>query len=400
MKKSSLIISVVLLTILFFPANTAAETRLQPISINASAAIMIDAKSGKVLYEKNADEIIPPASMTKLMTIHIALEYINSGKYSADDIVPISKNADFRSLPPHSSLMFLEQGQRVSLIKLLQGLALPSGNDAAIAVAEYIAGSVEDFVQLMNNKAEALNLSNTHFDDSSGLSEKNLTTAREYASFCRIYIEKNKAYLKKLHTPADFTYPKAANIPIGGDSVYGPITQPNHNLLIGRMPGVDGLKTGFIEESGYNFAATAEKDGRRLILVMMGGPGTTANEGSLRRALDAARLLTYGFFGWIEYRHPVPKSGKVEVGGGKSRYLKITYSIPDPILIEASKVDELSFHSRFDDIKPPVKAGDLIGSWHITDGENNLLQNGTISAAIDMKKGNILQRVLDYFRRK
>lgn len=384
------------LILLLFTALTAAwgAPAVQEPQINAVSAILIDADSGKVLFEKNADTPIPPASMTKLMTIHTALEFINDGKADAVDLVPITANADFRNQPAHSSLMFLEEGQRVSLIELLQGLALPSGNDAGAAVAEYLAGSVDAYVELMNQKAAELGMIQTHFDDSSGYSEKNMTTAREYAEFCRIYIEKNKRFLKQLHQPASFTYPKDKNLPPAGSSVHGPIKQPNHNLLIGRMAGVDGLKTGYIDESGYNFAVTAEMGMRRLILVTMAGPGNSPYDGSLKRAVDAAVLLSYGFYAWSEFTPEVPIDKRVPVYGGTSDSLKIAYSPAAKMLIKNTMLDELKFETEIREINLPVSDGNLLGRWHLMMGDKEI-QSGIITASESIKKGNIIQRIFN-----
>ena len=360
--------------------------------INAESAILLDFETGAVLYEKNADSRIPPASMTKLMTIHTALGFIRDGLVEADAPVPISEAADFRNLPPRSSLMFLEQGQKVTLMELLQGLALPSGNDAGIAVAEFLAGSLNDFVQLMNKEAFELGMTQTHFADSSGLSEQNLTTARDYAKFCRIYIEENGKYLERLHLPLSFTYPKPENLPPSGESVHGPITQGNHNLLIGRMASVDGLKTGYIDESGYNFAATAVLGDRRLVLVTLGGPGNNSYDGSIKRALDAAALLSYGFYAWTNYIPQVPESERIAVYGGAQDSMGLVYSPASEILLPTARLDELHYVTELREIKLPVNQGSLVGRWTLMldDAE---LQSGIITAAETVEKGNIFKRI-------
>ena len=388
-----MIIHIITVLLITAAAAWAAPSLPAPL-INAESAILIDAATGTVLFEKNADTPIPPASMTKLMTIHTALEFINDGRADANALVPVSAAADFRNLPPRSSLMFIEQGQRVTLIELLQGLALPSGNDAGIAVAEYLAGSVENFVALMNEQAEKLGMLQTRFYDSSGLSEKNVTTAREFADFCRIYIENNSRYNELLHLPQSFTYPKDKNLAASGKSVHGPITQKNHNLLIGRMASVGGLKTGYIDESGYNFAATAVQGSRRLILVTMGGPGSSSSDGSLKRAIDAAVLLSYGFYAWIEYLPQVPIDERIEIYGGAADSLGLVYSPAADILIQTAMLDELEFIPHLHEIKLPLSEGSLIGRWQLVLNGTEL-QSGIITAAEEVKKGNIFRRIFD-----
>lgn len=366
-----------------------------PPEINAESAILLDYETGTVLFEKNADKRIPPASMTKLMTIHTVLKFVNSGIVSINDIVPVSANADFRSLPPRSSLMFLEEGQTVSMLELLQGLALPSGNDAGIAVAEYLSGSVEEFVELMNNEAASLGMKSTFFADSSGLSEHNRTTAREYAQFCRYYIEQNIDFLPTLHGPADFTYPKPENLPPSGESVYGAITQPNHNMLIGHFKAADGLKTGYIDESGYNFAATAELDGRRLVLVTMGGPGETSRNGSLKRAFDAVSLLNYGFYGWSRLTPEVPLNGRIPVTGARNSTLKISYSRPERMLIRTAAIADLVLIEELDPFEFPLESGQRVGSWKIVNRfqPHLILIQGSITAAEDSEKAGVFKRL-------
>lgn len=159
------------------------------LPVQAHSAIVIDASNGCVLYEKNADALIPPASMTKLVVMYVVFEELQSGRISLDDIVPLQKEAWAINAPPNSSLMFLGEGQKVSLDELLTGLAVVSGNDAAVAAAQYISGSMEKFIERMNLCVRSLGLRQTRFVESSGYSELNMTTPREFASFCKIYLK-------------------------------------------------------------------------------------------------------------------------------------------------------------------------------------------------------------------
>ena len=367
--------------------------------INAASAILIEAGTETVLFEKNADEPIPPASMTKLMTIHLALGFVDRGTASLDSLIPISRDADFRNLPPRSSLMFLEEGQRVSLLELLKGLALPSGNDAGIAVAEYLAGGVADWVALMNSEADRLGMSSTRFDDASGLSEHNITTARDFASFCAFYIEEHAYAVRELHLLTEFTYPEKHNLPEGRGSVHGPITQPNHNLLIGRMNGVDGLKTGYIDESGYNLAATAELGGRRFILVTMGGRGTGSWDGGLRRVIDAVTLFNYGRYGWMTVTPAAPSDRRMRIWGGAENYLSLDFSPAEPLTLPSEKAQTLGYVTELGDPPFPISAGDEIGSWLLMDRDGVIYQRGRVLAGEDMAEGNIFKRLSDKIRR-
>ena len=189
--------------------------------------------------------------------------------------------------------MFLGPGQKLSLDELILGLTVSSGNDAAIAAAHLLSGGVGPFVERMNREARALGLTDTRFADPSGLSADNITTARDFARFCRIYAGVHPEALETYHAVGEFTYPEDHNVEMPGR--FHRITQSNRNTLLGEYPGLDGLKSGYIDESGYNLAATAEREGMRLIAVLLGGDGETHPEGRRRIAADARALLDYGY---------------------------------------------------------------------------------------------------------
>ena len=180
--------------------------------LNCDSAILADYHTGTVLYEKNSTEVIPPASMTKLVVNYIVFKEIEKGNVSLDDYVPVDSDSDFRNQPPRSSLMFLEEGQKVTLRECLTGLAIPSGNDAAVAVAKYISGSVENFIERMNNEMMQLGLENTRFEDTSGYSEKNRTTAAEFLVFVASYLDLFPGSISDFHSLESFSYPKSENI--------------------------------------------------------------------------------------------------------------------------------------------------------------------------------------------
>ena len=185
------------------------ETDLQ---LDATSVILMEYETGRVLYEKNADEIIPPASMTKLVVMYVVFQEIATGRISLDDIVPLPPESWAINAPPMSSLMFLGEGQTVTLRELLLGLAVASGNDAAIAVAHYTCGSVESFVERMNSEMEALGLVHTRFVEPSGYSELNLTTPREFAAFAKTYIERYPESLTLFHSQPSISYPQEHNL--------------------------------------------------------------------------------------------------------------------------------------------------------------------------------------------
>ena len=283
------------------------------LDVWARSAILIDVSNGNVLYEKNADAVIPPASMTKLFAMYVVEEEVAAGRLSYDQIIPLPPESWACNMPPHSSLMFLGKGQRVTLEELLLGLSICSGNDAAYALAYTVCGSMDEFVERMNRAAIELGLEHTHFVESSGYSELNQTTAREMADFAAAYLLRFPSSLHRFHSVLDFTYPKAKNLaagdkPLAQDFSQGlpqkitiPITQKNTNPLLGKLEGCDGLKTGYIDESGYNLTLTAVRGETRFLSVTMGGPGNSTKEGQAGRVHDGTELMEWAFRNFADY---------------------------------------------------------------------------------------------------
>lgn len=306
------------------------------LPVGAKSAILINVSNGNILYEKNADEVIPPASMTKLFAMYVVDEEVAAGNLSYDQIIPLPAESWACNMPPHSSLMFLGEGQHVTLEELLLGLSICSGNDAAYALAYTICGNMEDFVERMNQIAVDLGLENTHFVESSGYSELNTTTAREMAAFCRVYLKKHPESLARFHSVPSFTYPKAHNL-APGDTLQSQdfsqglprhitmsITQENTNPLLGRLPGCDGLKTGYIDESGYNLSLTAVRNQTRFLSVTMMGQGSNAREGQAGRVADGTTLMEWAFSSFADYPYLVDvKPYFIKVYGAKEKSVNL-----------------------------------------------------------------------------
>ena len=219
-----------------------------PPLVRSRAAVLMDAETETVLYSLNPNLSVPPASLTKLMTIHIVLEEIGAGRASGGEIIIPPPESWARNQPPRSSLMFLDRDQRVSLDDILLGMAVSSGNDAAAAAALRFAPSIDGFALLMNAEAERLGLASTRFVEPSGFSPANRSTAMDFARFCSAYTALHPQALARLHSAREFSYPK--NVNVSGRA--GTIVQFNRNPLLGAVEGVDGLKTGYIPEAGYN----------------------------------------------------------------------------------------------------------------------------------------------------
>ena len=239
--------------------------------VAASSYILMDAMTGRVLVEHNADTPLPPASLTKIMTSYVAANELENGTISLDDMVHVSVKA-WRA---EGSKMFIQEGTQVRLEDILRGIIIQSGNDASIALAEHIAGSEDAFADMMNQHANLLGLSNSHFENASGLpAEGHHMSARDLATLAQAMIERFPSHYS-IYSEREFTY--------------NDIRQPNRNTLLFRDSAVDGMKTGHTEEAGYCLVSSAVRDGMRLIAVVMG----TASEEA--RAQETQKLLTYGF---------------------------------------------------------------------------------------------------------
>jgi len=267
----------------------------------------MDYARGEILYERDADIPIPPASLTKLMTMRVIYKEIAAGRLSLDDVITIlPEDCD---LPYNSSLMYLQPYMRVPVRVLMQGLAVVSGNDAARVLARVISGSIEAFADRMNEEAISLGLEITRFVEPSGLSEFNRTTAREMAQFSLRYIKDYPQSLTDYHSVRWIEFPSAEYMPPGVPPPKGRMIQYNNNKLIRTYEGADGLKTGFIRESGFNLVATAQREGTRFLIVTLGGTGSSSRMGGDVRTRDGRELLDWAF---ENFRTLHPKLEKIE----------------------------------------------------------------------------------------
>jgi len=317
------------------------ESPSKNVDIGAESAIMINTANGDILFEKNADEIIPPASMTKLVVMYVVFQEIANGNISMDDIVPLPPQSWAQNAPPNSSLMFLEQGQIVTLRELLLGLAVCSGNDAATAVAHYVSGSVDKFVERMNSEIKKLGLTKTHFVEPSGYDEHNVTTAREFASFARMYVTKYPEALTNFHSKKSFTYPQEHNLAPWhkNDGKEHSITQYNTNKALGVIEGVNGLKTGFIYESGYNIAITATRNNTQLLTVSLRGKGNNSTEGNWWRVHDASTMLESAFSSIKTVTPAKLDKQAIAVTGGKKSALFYAEATVTPLTVPYTPED-------------------------------------------------------------
>lgn len=362
-------------------------TELLP-DLRSEAAVLYDFETGTLLFSKNADRPIPPASMTKLMTLHLVYRAIDAGRIARDQEVLIDGGGDFRSQAPGSSLMFLEKGQQVTVLELMRGLAVPSGNDAAVVLARLVGGSQEAFVDEMNREADRLGFEEMHFADPSGLSDASRVTARSFGRFCIFYIRSHPEALRELHSIGTYTYPTGEALAAGASAEYGPISQENYNVLVGRHPWVDGLKTGYIEEAGYNIALTAETQGRRLVAVLLGGPGKNSREGALTRAVDGTNLLSYGFYSFRRVEPVFPGVRSLPIWkGARDSFSAAGFSLP-PMVLEAGKAGSLRFDYELQGLlAAPVVRGQRIGTVRLMAG-GELLESFPLRAGETVPQGD------------
>jgi D-alanyl-D-alanine carboxypeptidase (penicillin-binding protein 5/6) len=274
----------IFVTALSLPATAAAP----PFDTSARVAYMVDLSSGAVLYAKNADVRMPPASMAKMMTTHVAFELMRRGELSADKTCTVRPETWQRwHGPAAGSTMFLSAGETVTVRELLHGIVTLSGNDATVVLAECISGNEASFVALMNRQSRQMGLRNSHWGNPVGWPDNGVTytTARDLATLAAATIRDYPALYREYYSVTEYTHGRT----LGSNS---PITQANRNPLLGRIQGADGLKTGHTEEAGYGFTGSAEQNGRRIVMVVAG-------LGSFNQRIEeSVRFMDWGFRAW------------------------------------------------------------------------------------------------------
>jgi len=335
-----------------------------PPELSVASAVLIDAETGTVLFSHNPSMVIPLASLTKLMTIHLALRAINAGTANADDIVALPPETWAENQPPRSSLMFLGRNQIVTLGELLLGLAIPSGNDAAVAVALHLAPTMEAFIAMMNAEAGRLGLPSTRFVEPSGFEAENITTAIDFAQFCRWYLMEHPESPGLLHSRSFFSYPLSVNT---GNEPPRTIVQYNRNTLLRDFPGVDGLKTGHIPAAGYNVALSASQRETRLIAVILGAVSEA------QRDRDGRALLEWGFANFKTQRTTVPFIPETRIWGGREKYAALKLSEDPVFTISSRRAGVLQIDIVvYPGLKAPMAAGEQAGILTISDNLGEL----------------------------
>ena len=347
--------------------------------INLKTGILMDYDSGTILYEEEADLSIYPASMTKIMTSIIAFDLLKSGKLSLDEKIIISEKAWRMSQSGYSS-MFIMVNDEVSVESLLKGIIIVSGNDACVALAEGIAGTEENFAEMMNEKALEIGMTNTNFANSSGINDPdNYSTVRDIAKMSQ-YLIKNYPEYYQLYSEKNFTWDRT-----GGD----PITQSNRNGLLFKNRGADGIKTGYLAVEKYSLASTIKKDSRRLIAVGSGFDTIRS------RTSQSIKLLSWGFRNTDTFE--VSKKNKTifEMKTWLGQKKIVNSVTKKDIYITLNKKDSRNFkvELHYDGpIKAPIKIGQQIGVLKIYN-KKNLIENVPVYSNEEIKKINFFKSV-------
>lgn len=346
-------------------------------NLNATGYILLDATSGKIIAEKNSDQRMPPASLTKLMSLYIISAAIKNGSIHMEDKVHISTKA----WKTEGSRMFVKVNDDVPVKDLLQGVIVASGNDATVALAEHVAGTEESFVNMMNQQAKLLGMNNSHFMDSTGLpNPEHYSTAHDLATLTQAYIK---------NFPEDYSFYSEKWFTWNG------IKQPNRNRLLWRYQYADGLKTGHTDEAGYCLVASAKKDGMRLVSVVLGEPN------DLGRTEDSMRLLTYGFRFYETHKLYNAATPLVQARVWQGENAEVPLGITDDlyVTVQTGQYKRLQTNLVINNpLKAPIVKGQTYGTLQVvvTQGNNNVVvESKPLIALENDAEGGLFRRATD-----
>lgn len=345
-------------------------------NLEATGFILIDANSGRILAQKDADSRMPPASLTKLMSLYIISNAIKNNQVHMDDKVRISEKA-WRT---EGSRMFVKVNDEVPIKDLLQGIIVASGNDATVALAEHVAGSEETFVNMMNEQAKTLGMNNSHFMDSTGLpNPEHFSTAHDLAILSQAYIK---------HFPEDYGFYSEKWF------TYNNIRQPNRNRLLWRYQFADGLKTGHTNEAGFCLVASAKKDGMRLISVVLGAPNDAG------RTEDSIRLLTYGFRFFETHKLYNKSTSLIQARTWQGSSTDVPLGLADDLYVTVPTGQYKRLQASITlnkQVKAPIMKGQAYGNLNII-LNNQVIATKPLVALNDNPRGGVLRRATDSVR--
>ena len=344
-----------------------------PPTLNAKSYILMDANSNKIIAEQNADNRLAPASLTKLMTMYVISNALKSGTIHLDDKVRISEKA----WQTGGSRMFVKVNDEVPVRDLIQGIVVASGNDASVAMAEYLAGTEAAFSDMMNEQARIIGMNNSHFVDSNGLpNPSHYTTARDLALLAQAIV-KNFPDDYRLYSQKWFSYNN--------------IRQPNRNRLLWRYPYADGLKTGHTDEAGYCLVSSALKDGTRQISVVLGAPNDRT------RTEESIRLLTYGFRFFETHKIYTAASPLTQVRVWKGTEKEIPLGLSEDLYVTmpSGQYKNIQVNVQLNEpLKAPIIKGETYGTLNVTLNNQTLVSKPLVALA-DNPKGGIWRSLAD-----
>ena len=347
---------------------------------NAKSAILIEASTGKVLYEKNIDEKYSPASMTKMMSLLLIMENIDNRNLRMDEIIKVSKNAASMG----GSQIFLQENEEMTVEDLLKGITIGSANDATVALAERIGGTESTFVELMNKKVKELGLKNTNFKNPTGLDEANhYSSSRDMSIIARELVKHSKIL--------EFSSIYETYLRTDTDNKFWLV---NTNKLVRFYPGVDGLKTGYTEEAGYCLTATINKDNMRLIAVVMGEPTS-----SIRNS-EVSALLDYGYNLYQKDTYITTEEiiDTIPIEKGKEEFANIVVlNDVGTINKKGHKMGEVTYELDLKKMKAPVKKGDIVGNLTIKE-DGKVVNNVDVTVEKSVDKAGLFTIYFRYLR--
>ncbi|HAZ78295.1 MAG TPA: serine-type D-Ala-D-Ala carboxypeptidase [Porticoccaceae bacterium] len=377
-----LCLTAVLILVTVLASNSSVAQKMRPAApeIAADAWILVDANTGTVLLENNADEQLPPASLAKMMTTYLVSNEIAEQRLTEDFEVLVSDNAwELGGAKTDGSTMFLSPRSKVSVIDLMHGVIIQSGNDAAIALAEHVAGGEYAFADLMNQQAEVLGMTNTQYMNATGLpAEGMFTSARDLSILASAIIR---------------DHPKYYSIYAKKYFQHNNINQPNRNRLLWRDKTVDGFKTGRTDEAGYCLVSSAKRRDMRLIAVVLGAKDDES------RARESQRLLSYGFRYFdtqVVYSAGEVIKANAKLWYGEEEFLNLT--VADDVVLTFPRGSEKNFQAQVTldkIIKAPIVSGQILGQLNVSLGENSLVKIPLV-ATKDIEASGIFSQLIDW----
>lgn len=350
----------------------AAQRQPDALTVNARSAVLMEAASGQILASQNMDERTQPASFVKVLTLYVVYDRLREGKVKLTDELYVSKKA----WETGGSKMYLAVGTRVPLEDIIKGIAVVSGNDACVAIAEHISGTTEAFVKVLNETASTLGMRDSHVENPHGLpSPQQYTTAHDMAVLARAYIN---------------TFPDALQVHALQEYTYANIRQDNRNLLLRKDPTVDGLKTGFIEDAGYHLLATAKRDERRLIAVVMGARSSTS------RAEEALKMLNYGYrnFAFIALFGKGQLLYELPVWHGKDNTVRVVSGEDGLLVVPAEQKNKLDPEQSLpEEFFAPIKQGQELGRYVVKAGPT-VLRSIPLVAETEVPQAGLVKGLL------